>query len=366
MKVIMILTNGFAPDLRVYKEAKYITGKGYEVEILCWDRESVYKDRPIEQFENIKIRRFFIDSKYGSGLKQIFKLIKFKKECKRYLKEEKVIYDYIHCHDLDGMLVGYLIHKKNGKLVFDMHEFYNSGSYAKIFFIVKRLLNFLQNKSYKIIHVNDKQLEDISEKNKSKLIYLPNYPEESKFEKVEHISDNQLRVMYAGYVRHLVPMTNLVKAGKKLKDIKISIHGSGEIVDELKVLADGSDNIRLTGAYTHDKISEFYANADLVYIVYNKGNPNDEAALPTKFFESIISGVPVVVSKDSLLEKTVKKYDIGFSVDGTSEEEVENLLLEIQNNREILEKKRKNIEQIQDKFVWEDIVKNLDEIYKSN
>ena len=39
MKVIMILTNSFDPDLRVYKEAQYIASKGYEVEILCCDRE---------------------------------------------------------------------------------------------------------------------------------------------------------------------------------------------------------------------------------------------------------------------------------------------------------------------------------------
>lgn len=363
MKVIMILTNGFAPDLRVYKEAQYITSKGYEVEILCWDREAMFKEKPIEQYGNIKITRFFVESKYGSGLKQIFKLLKFKKECKKYLKEEKVNYDYIHCHDLDGMLVGFLVHKKNDKLVFDMHEFYNSGSYAKIFFIVKRLLKFLQDKSYKIVHVNDKQIENMTERNKEKLIYLPNYPEESKFEKVEHIPDSQLRVMYAGYVRHLLPMTNLVKAGKNLDNIKISIHGSGEIVDELRELAKENENIELTGAYTHDKIGEFYANADLVYIVYNKGNPNDETALPTKFFEAIISGVPVIVSKGSLLEKTVRKYDIGFSVDGTDEKDVKDLLMEIQNNRDILEQKRKNIEKIKNKFVWEDVVKNLDKIY---
>ena len=59
MKVIMILTNGFAPDLRVYKEAQYITSKGYEVEILCWDREAMFKKKPTEQYGNIKITRFF-------------------------------------------------------------------------------------------------------------------------------------------------------------------------------------------------------------------------------------------------------------------------------------------------------------------
>lgn len=361
MKIIMILTNGFAPDLRVYKEAKYLAQKENEVEILCWDRENQYINKPVEQLGKIKIVRFFAQSKYGSGIKQIFKLFQFKKACKKYLKA--VDYQYIHCHDLDGMLVGYLLHKRGDKLIFDMHEYYNSGSYAKIYFIVKRLLRFLQNKSYKIIHVNEKQIENIEEKNKNKLVYLPNYPESSKFQKVVHKSADSLRVTYAGYVRHLIPMTNLVLAGKKIKNIKISIHGSGEILEQLRNLAKDASNIELTGAYTHEEIGEFYSNADIVYIVYNKGNPNDETALPTKFFESIISGLPVIVSKDSLLEKTVKKYDIGFSVDGTNLEEVEKLLIELQNNREILEQKRKNVEKIKSKFIWEDVVRNLDTIY---
>ena len=357
----MILTNGFAPDLRVYKEAKYLAQKCNEVEILCWDRENKYIDKPVEQQGKIKIVRFFAKSKYGSGLKQIFKLLQFKKACKKYLKV--VDYQYIHCHDLDGMVVGYLLHKRGDKLIFDMHEYYNSGSYAKIYFIVKRLLRFLQNKSYKIIHVNEKQIENIEEKNKSKLVYLPNYPESSKFQKVVHKHDNSLRVTYAGYVRHLIPMTNLILAGKKLNNVKISIHGSGDILEQLRKIAKDANNIELTGSYTHDEIGEFYSNADIVYIVYNKGNINDENALPTKFFESIISGLPVIVSKDSLLEKIVKKYDIGFSVDGTNLEEVEKLLTELQNNRKILEQKRKNVEKIKSKFVWEEVVKNLDDIY---
>ena len=71
MKIIMILTNGFAPDLRVYKEAKYLAQKGNEVQILCWDRENQYINKPVEQLGKIKIVRFFVQSKYGSGLKQI-------------------------------------------------------------------------------------------------------------------------------------------------------------------------------------------------------------------------------------------------------------------------------------------------------
>ena len=35
----MLLTNGFDPDVRVYKEALYLVGRGFSVTVLCWDRD---------------------------------------------------------------------------------------------------------------------------------------------------------------------------------------------------------------------------------------------------------------------------------------------------------------------------------------
>lgn len=48
----MILTNGFDPDPRVYKEAKSLIKLGHKVTILCWDRSGEYINKPTE-FLNI-------------------------------------------------------------------------------------------------------------------------------------------------------------------------------------------------------------------------------------------------------------------------------------------------------------------------
>ena len=64
-KIIMILTNGFGSDPRVYKEAKTLVQAGHDVEILCWDRENKYINKEDEIIDGIKIKRFFARSKYG-------------------------------------------------------------------------------------------------------------------------------------------------------------------------------------------------------------------------------------------------------------------------------------------------------------
>ena len=126
-KVKMILTNRFDPDVRVYKEAKYLAKKGFDVEILCWDRENEYKDREVEFLDGIKIKRLYPYAKYGTGLKQLKSFYKFILECKKYLKCEE--YDYLHCHDLDGVIAGYILKSKDSKLIFDMHEFYEVNGF---------------------------------------------------------------------------------------------------------------------------------------------------------------------------------------------------------------------------------------------
>ena len=76
-KIYMILTNGFDPDVRVYKEAKYLVTEGFNVEIICWDRKCEYVDRNEEVIDGINIKRFCIPSKPGTGMKQIIPYIKF-------------------------------------------------------------------------------------------------------------------------------------------------------------------------------------------------------------------------------------------------------------------------------------------------
>lgn len=192
-KIKMLLTNSFHPDVRVYKEAKYLVSKGFDVEILCWDRQNEYRNREVEEIEGIKIKRFFPYAKYGTGYKQIIPYIKFIKECKNYLKNKE--YGYLHCHDLDGIIAVYFCKQRNCKLIFDMHEFYEGqGKNQKIKFIIRRLVNLMQYKSDFIIYLNEIQKTTMKKENWDKLIYLPNYPESNNYIEFAKTQSDKLRV----------------------------------------------------------------------------------------------------------------------------------------------------------------------------
>lgn len=363
-KVYMILTNGFDPDIRVYKEAKYLVSCGFDVEILCWDRKCIYKDKEYEELDGIKIRRFFIPSVPGSGLKQIMPYLKFRKCVRKYLKDK--VYTYLHCHDFDGALIGISTLKyKEKKIIFDMHEFYETERHKKINFIIRRLVKKCQDKAFKIIHVNDKQIENMTENNKKKLVFLPNYPEKSELSQVKHIEADFLRITYAGYIRHLIPMQNLIKASNELENIKCYIYGTGMYYDNICSMEKNENKIFIGGKYNHNELINIYSNTDLIFCVYNKNNSNDATALPTKLFEAIICKIPIIVGKDSEMERFVNKYNIGYSVESDSLEDLKNILEYIKENPEDLKSKIENISKISDLYIWEKAVKNLNIIYCS-
>ena len=64
-QIIMLLANGFNPDPRVYKEARYLLKIGFHLTILCWDREKGYEYPEYQIIDGMEIVRFKHFSKTG-------------------------------------------------------------------------------------------------------------------------------------------------------------------------------------------------------------------------------------------------------------------------------------------------------------
>ena len=361
-KVKMILTNGFDPDPRVYKEAKYLISIGMQVEILCWDRENVYLDKEIENIDGIEVKRFYPYSKYGSGMKQINAYFSFKKQVKQYLNNKD--YDYIHCHDLDGIVIGNSAKNKACKLIFDMHENYEiNGRSQKIRYVMRAIVNHYQNKSDYIIYVDELQKDFMSHKNKNKSVCLPNYPRTVDFKYCTKSVSDKLRISYIGSVRQYNELKVLIDACRELDNISINIHGTGVAYERLNSIKNEYSNVKVTGRYNFKQSSKLYNEADLLYVIYPTSSMQYLTSYPVKFFESIITKTPVIVGKNTVLEKFVRKYDIGFVVDGDNIEDVKKMITYIGENKNILENKIKNLEKIQYNYCWEEVVKHLNKIY---
>ncbi|MCK4266384.1 MAG: glycosyltransferase, partial [Thermoplasmata archaeon] len=156
-RVMMLLSNPFRPDPRVHKEARSLVAAGYDVKILCWDREQDHaKD---EKVDAISIKRLGPASAFARPLRFIITLPCF--WLKAFPAGMREDWQILHCHDLDTLPVGILMAKlKRRPLVYDSHEIYSSMVGEVMKGIAFRFTRWLESNLVKmpdaVICVNDR------------------------------------------------------------------------------------------------------------------------------------------------------------------------------------------------------------------
>ena len=359
----MILTNAFPPDVRVYKEAKYLVSKGNKVTVLCWDKTPEWGLPSNEVIDGISIVRFGIPAIAGTGLKQLGAYYKYIKCCKKYLIWNSC--DHLHCHDLDGSLAGYLARKGKTPYVFDMHEFYEKGRKIKKT-LIHNVVMKLVKKAQAVIYVSNKSLETYGSDFADKFHILRNYSNPNFFLDCEKVKSNIFRVSYIGEVRNQVPeFVALFDAVKGMENVKVDIYGGGPDLEKLKAIQDRYSNVRVHGRY--NGISEsncIYANTDVSFVAYNAQNPNYQGDFePVKLYEAIFTGTPIIATESINPGKIARSEGFGLAVDTKNPEAIRKAIKKFIKNKLFYISCAENMKMAAHKFDWNVAVTVLDKIY---
>ncbi len=363
ISVLMVLTNGFRPDVRVYKEAKHLVEKGCNVTVLCWDRDCDEKLKLEETLAGIRIIRYRIKSQYGSGLRQLGAYYKFYKACKAFKKNNTC--DYLHCHDIDGAIIGCLINKKKNKMIFDMHEYYERGNRLARWAWRKLTISILK-KSYAGIYVTTAYLDQKYKAIHSKLYELRNYPDMDMVKPMEKTDSDLFRIGYHGTVRNQIPdFSALFEAVRNMEDVVVEINGGGIDLKALEILANKYRNVHVNGPYDGIKQSSYlYSNTDLLFCAYDPQDPNYQGDTEViKYYEAIITGTPILVSSGVGMEKKVINNGFGIACNTRDSASIIKAISEIKDNRNKWNEFHENEIKQSINYSWEKAVSILDTIY---
>ena len=343
--VVMILTNGFDPDVRVYKEAVYLVKRGFDVTILCWDRD-LSRDYPVcEDIDGIHIRRFKIASVYGTGLKQGPKYFKFMKECHAFLKMHRC--KYLHCNDLDGAMIGYLFHGYKCNKVFDMHEFYERGNAIRKCIVRKTVIHIIK-KFGAALYENAVYLEE-PYKSVQKFLYpLRNYPDSDMIQFREKEQSDVFRIGYHGVVRgQILEFKALFEAVKGLDDVRVDVNGGGMDLEQLNQLAPAYDNVYIHGPYNGiQEDPNYQGDAEVI-----------------KFYEAIFTGTPILVTKNIGMEKKVLENTFGLSCDTRNPGDIRKAILKMKEDKVYWKKCHESELLSAPNYSWGKAVRILDKVY---
>ncbi|MCS3901416.1 glycosyltransferase family 4 protein [Methanococcus voltae] len=376
MKIVMTATNPVTNDPRIIKEAKALNEAGHNITIVAWDRDC--KNPSETTKEGIEIIRIPVKASYGSMKDFIKNLPLFYKKAYKILK--KLDFDAIHTHDFDTAFLGYVI-KKQGKKntnktnpikwVYDIHDLYesfiekNNPNLAKL---ISKMDVILMKNADDLIVVNEKFINLIDERINDKKVLgkikiVRNTINPPKITLKSPADKPDFMVFYGGVLsktRYIMEMINICEE----LDIKMTIAGMGVLENEIIAHSKESKNIRFLGKLPHDKLLDEMNNYSLNFAIYDPVIRNNQLATPNKLFESMCMGIPIIVTKGSVMGDIVEKNNCGLTVD-FDEKSVKEAILKLKSDKEFFNTLSKNAVDAYPNYVWDKQVEELKKIYNT-
>lgn len=156
---------------------------------------------------------------------------------------------------------------------------------------------------------------------KGKHILVENWPALQIFKDfIRDENNGEFIIGYIGVIRYLPCISSLITAVEYLRrhglNIKIKFAGGGDIDIVKKLFPESVKNCAVfIGSFNYEEeITKLYKNIDLNFAVYDVSVKNVRYAMPNKYYESILTGIPIIVSEGTFLQKKVKETGIGTSV----------------------------------------------------
>ena len=291
------------------------------------------------------------------------KYLEFHNKAKNILRSNK--YDVIISCDLYSLSAVAACRKLTKKIIYDCREIYfELAAHTKK--PIHRYWNYLFEK-HNLKYVNQIMvtadtdlnfLQNIYQKHKGlqwHIIY--NYPPSNFINPSpelmpQSIPQNNIKIIYQGVLQKGRGIKQLIDLANHNPAISAIIVGEGEHRNHYfnyNQKYNVNNNVHFIGKIPYLELFNITAQCDIGWAVITKRGLSNEFALPNKFFEYLISGIPTLASDLPNIRNVITEYRVGKVVQSSSIETYNNLIIEIYKNRTTYQK---NISFAAKKFNW--------------
>lgn len=352
-------------DVRIFqKECRSLANAGYKVYlIVCDDKADEIKD-------GVHI--------LSTGFKPKNRKERFAKAGRAVLKLAlQTGADLYHLHDPELLLIARKLNKEGKHVVFDSHEFYYYQIKQKGY-IPQGLRNCIAG-SYKLYEkrvlseidavitpctINGKNYFDSIAK---KTVLINNLPWSNAYTSVNYFDKPQPPICCCpGSLTVDRGLVEIVKCSIKT-DTKVIL--AGDLSDSCKrLLGNHLSNalVDFRGRVDPNGIQSIYDEASIgLSLIHNVGQYSMGDNLPTKVYEYMLVGLPVIMTKTPYTEQFVKKYQIGVLIDPENESEICKAIAYMKANPDKAKQYGENGRKaVLKEFCWEEEANKLTELYQ--
>lgn len=367
LKILMVLDNGFKPDLRVQKEINTLIKLGYCIDLYCWDQEGDLAAQ--ETNGNLTIHRVKLIVEKQQGLKKIKDLLKFYFEAFKKIKNQKEKYNYVYVHDFlllpFGVFLKFMLKRP---LIYDAHEIYHLMEWEKynslIRYIIFRIERFFSKFADAFIVVNKKRKDFYSAyiKNEIAIIgnwYDPYVGEIIKLKKIYNIPKEDIVVSYFGIINFSErPIDTFIEAMMKIPNFHFFVAGVGK--DEKTVTNYERKYERFHYLGWQNNIRKYLNDVDYIIYYMNDQRKYFEYTAPNTLYLAISHSTPIITNVPGEAEDLIKKYNIGYFIDNADNIESK---IDMDLTTDSYLGKIKNINNIKGQFSWSECENTYSKIF---
>lgn len=409
-KVVMLITNEFLSDPRVYRSASVLQSRGHDITVVCLSHEKKF-----EIVNNIKISRV---PEKGLLLKRVMSFFRATKSSKKrktgrglelstrfkstgvvskhkkrptikdfklllviLLRNIKLFFcalkhnaDVYHSNDLDTLLAGFLLAKlRGGKLLYDSHELYNEQYSDFSLFLKKSLFlieKFLIKYADGVITVNGSIASILRKRYNIRFpsVVMNCPPYESCGSKLSKNSNGDIKIIYLGGYTIERGLEELILSAKYISGGVLYLRGSGALEPKLHKLVEKNHLKQKVHFLKPVKMTDIVKSLnafDIGVIPYKPVSLNNQLSTPNKLFEYLMSGLAVAASDMPELRKIIMTNQVGCVFNPLEPRDIAEKINRMIVTKELSGMKKKALHCAKKTYNWERQSKNLLDIYES-
>lgn len=340
---VLMITQETEPGRRIVLEARSLLDAGYDVKILTRaagsdDEREAVDGVPVERLalrgRDTRFRWLYplVGTPAGSRAAALWGVVSGRTTFARRALPEAIAAraDIYHAHDLNNLEVASIAARAwNARLVFDAHELFTEIANPWIALRRgrwRRLEHELLPRADLVITVNDLIAEELTRRHgiSSPLVLLncgrpqpafdPAAPHEALRARLGLGRDRQI-VLFEGLFARGRGLEYLVRAAQYLApETVVVLMGQGERKAVLERLAArvAPERVRFLPPVPQQEVFGYCASADVGVLPLQPVDRNHVLASPSKLFDYIQSGLPIVANDLPFLRRTIERHGLGL------------------------------------------------------
>jgi glycosyltransferase involved in cell wall biosynthesis len=334
-RVVAVFGMSFHPSqgryLRVHNQLRVLAAAGYDVLLLCWDREGRLPEE--ETRDGFRIRRIRIPAGVGRGpLRNGGAVLRFNRAVYRALMKEPV--DIVHCYNLDAVLAAYLAATRRGaRAVLDLcePEYYGlwKARYRPLLPVINAVERHLARRFDQVVVHNVFQVRKFRRYGVSRLAQVGSYPNRSMIPAAppSRSAEGRFVIGRLGTIYEDNGIEEILEAYRLLLERERARGGAGRyhlylagrVFDGYaetfrRLIEPFRDQVTVEGSFDAFDMARLYGRLDLSLVLARRTRWFRNIT-PTKLFDSMACAVPVVGSDIGEVKEILAESRAGLVVD---------------------------------------------------